>query len=131
MLSSSPPVPVKVSAPRVPRTWRTPTVSPPERDGDIVGGIGVEALRMRRIDVLQVEVVGDILERVVVNAGDGRGDGRADAIAVPPLFEGVSAHIGMGVVVTVEIHARTDVLEGIAGHIELARRAVRPDSAVP
>ena len=47
-------------------------------DGDIVGGIGVEALRMRRIDVLQVEVVGDILERVVVNAGDGRGDRRAD-----------------------------------------------------
>ena len=40
-------------------------------DGDIVGGIGVEALRMRRIDVLQVEVVDDILERVVVNAGDG------------------------------------------------------------
>ena len=100
-------------------------------DGDIVGGIGVEALRMRRIDVLQVEVVTDILERVVVNAGDGRGDGRADREGGAAIGEGVSADIGVGVVVTVEIHARTDVLEGIAGHVELAGGAVRPDAAVP
>ena len=101
------------------------------RDGDIVGGVGIEGLRMRRIDVLQVEVVGDILERVVVNAGDDRGDGRADRDRGAAVVEAVSAHIGMGVIVTVEIHARADVLEGIAGHIELARRAVRPDAAVP
>ena len=100
-------------------------------DRKIVGGVGIEGLRMRRIDVLQVEVVGDILERVVVNAGDGRGDRRADRDTGATVRKGVSADIGVSVVVAVEVHARTDVLKGIPGHIELAGGAVRPDAAMP
>ena len=37
----------------------------------------------------------------------------------------------MSVVVAVEVHARTDVLKGIPGQIELAGGAVRPDAAMP